>query len=117
MKKETFFKWLRGIALTPGEIKEISTADDGGFLFPLYPVSTEPPEKTGTIMNGVTEHYEKFEVKLDTSENRPVIVAYNEGGMNCTAVDLEQLLQWVATNRPELYKACLPQEDSICPKS
>lgn len=33
---------------------------------------------------------------------RLVIRAVNEGGYNCTEVDLEQLISWLRNNRPEL---------------
>ena len=37
------------------------------------------------------------------------IVAYNEGGYNCTAIVLEDLLQWTASFMPELYSKYLPK--------
>jgi hypothetical protein len=37
-------------------------------------------------------------------EKRLVIVAYNEGGWNCTAVDFLQLLKWVKENCPEILE-------------
>jgi hypothetical protein len=56
------------------------------------------------IMDGVTEYAEGMPVYLETEKDRLVIGAYNEAGYNGTAVDLEQLIDWVARNKPELLK-------------
>ena len=37
------------------------------------------------------------------------IVAYNEGGYNCTEIVLKDLLQWTAKYMPELYNKYLPK--------
>ena len=55
------------------------------------------------VMTGVTEYGEGLEVKLYYENERPTIVAYNEGGFNATAVDLIELLDWVYKNEPDLY--------------
>lgn len=55
------------------------------------------------VMRGVEEYGEGDGVELDNERGRLVVVAWNEGGHNSTAVDLEQLLEWVATNKPEVY--------------
>ena len=54
------------------------------------------------VMIGVTEYEEKIEVKLTYENDRPVILAVNEGGYCATRVDLIQLLEWVRDNMPEL---------------
>jgi len=70
------------------------------------------------VMCGVTEYAEEMEVSIRKTTGkyshpkskeerdgfgREVIHAINEGGHNCTEVDLEQLLKWVAENRPQQY--------------
>ena len=70
------------------------------------------------VMCGVTEYTEgmdvclkltdgkyKYGVNLSEREGfgREVIRAKNEGGHNITEVDLEQLLEWVAANKPDKY--------------
>ena len=53
-------------------------------------------------MFGVTEYEEELEVELTYENDRPVILAVNEGGYCATRVDLIQLLEWVRDNIPEL---------------
>ena len=53
-------------------------------------------------MEGVTEHGEGLEVTLEGYFGREVIVASNQGGHDCTLVDLHQLITWLKANRPEL---------------
>ena len=57
-----------------------------------------------TTLHNVREYAEGFDVtlKADEETGRLCIVAMNEGGHNCTAVDLLDLLAWLKTNRPEL---------------
>lgn len=56
------------------------------------------------VMCGVTEYAEESDVKLVKKESgRYVVDATNEGGFNGTEVDLEQLLDWIAKNKPEIY--------------
>lgn len=46
------------------------------------------------ILDGVREYSEGFEVELSRADNgRLCIVAVNEGGHNCTQVDLLDLLE------------------------
>ncbi len=60
-------------------------------------------------MDGVREYAENMDVELVTDEresgdpDRLLVYALNEGGHNCTLVDLLDLLKWVKTNRPELW--------------
>jgi hypothetical protein len=56
------------------------------------------------LMVGVTEYEEGMEVKLTYENDRPVILAVNEGGYCATRVDLIQLLEWVRDNMPEPTK-------------
>lgn len=60
-------------------------------------------ETEALVMAGVEEHTEELDVELATKKGRLVVRARNEGGFNFTEVDLEQLLKWVAENRPEIY--------------
>ena len=65
-----------------------------------------------SIMSGVTEYTERFDVELAITNGtedrkgygRLVIRAYNEGGYRCTDVDLRQVLDWVRINRPDLLE-------------
>ena len=74
-------------------------------------------EKEGTLMDGVTEYAEGYEVRLvETTgtytsgkpeaewagRGRLTIKALNEAGYNCTEVDLLEILAWVKANRPDL---------------
>ena len=55
------------------------------------------------VMDGVTEYGEGAAVELHKDNNgKLLVVAYNEGGYNSTAVDLLDILLWVKTNYPEL---------------
>ena len=72
-------------------------------------------EEDGTLMSGVTEYAEGYEVRLvetagayvglnkpNEGAGRLVVKALNEAGYNCTEVDLLELLAWVKANRPDL---------------
>lgn len=74
-------------------------------------------EQAGTLMGGVTEYAEGYEVRLvETAgtytsgkpesewpgRGRLAIKALNEAGYNCTEVDLLEVLAWVKANRPDL---------------
>lgn len=49
------------------------------------------------------EYGDGLPVEISQHDNgRPVIVAYNEAGYNHTIVDLEDMLQWIASNMPEM---------------
>ena len=58
-------------------------------------------------MNEVTEYCEGRTVYLAQEETngRTVVRAVNEGGYNCTEVDIVQLLEWLKKNRPDLMGA------------
>jgi hypothetical protein len=74
----------------------------------------------GVLMSGVTEYVEGYEVRLvETTgayfsgrdgtrpgRGRLAIMALNEGGHNCTEVDLLEVLAWVKANRPDLMDNC-----------
>jgi hypothetical protein len=62
-------------------------------------------------LTGVTEYGEEMPVVLcrtsgmflsNKGKGRLVIKAMNEGGCNCTEVDLIELIQWLKINKPEL---------------
>jgi hypothetical protein len=73
-------------------------------------------------MQGVREYVDFYDVDLCTlrpssndahlTEPRTVVRAHTESG-DCTCVDLIDLIGWLATNRPELLHAALPQESVI----
>ena len=58
--------------------------------------------KSYTVLDGVKEYEEHYDVELQYQAERPVVVAFNEGYHNQTKVDLIQLLKWVKNNKPEL---------------
>ena len=54
-------------------------------------------DDNGIEMVGVAEYAEDMRVELAKHDNgRLIIRAYNEGGYNCTCVDLTQLLGWLS---------------------
>ncbi len=74
-------------------------------------------EDKSTLMLGVTEYAEGYEVRLVETKGyytsgkpepewpgrgRLAIKALNEAGHNWTEVDLLELLAWVKANRPDL---------------
>lgn len=72
-------------------------------------------EDPGTLMDGVTEYADGSEVLLAETAGsfvdvgkeykgvgRLVIRALNQGGHDCTEVDLLELLAWLKANRPDL---------------
>lgn len=66
------------------------------------------------IMQGVSEYAEEMDVELitDPKSQRLVVQAFNEGGHNCTRVDILDLIEWVLKNRPDLIReAVLEQSD------
>jgi hypothetical protein len=78
-------------------------------------MSNDMREEEGTLMDGVTEYAERYEVRLVKTTGsyvgigkempgagRLVIKAMNEAGNNCTEVDLLEVLSWVKANRPDL---------------
>ena len=64
-------------------------------------------------MSGVREYSEGDSVDLDLRQSddkkdgdgRFVIIASNQGGHDCTQVDLLDLLVWIRTYRPEIWKS------------
>jgi hypothetical protein len=54
------------------------------------------------VMSGVNEYVEGFDVALENLKGRLVVRAINQGGYDCTYVDLLQLITWLKTHRPEL---------------
>lgn len=58
---------------------------------------------TNEQKTGIREYAENMEVTIGEIENgRLIIKALNEGGHNCTYVDLLDVIAWVKVNRPEL---------------
>ena len=72
-----------------------------------------------TIMTGVSEYAEGFEVELVQTNGRYkhgvqdseregsgrwVVRAKNEGGYNCTEVDILDLVDWLRQHRPDLLE-------------
>lgn len=56
-------------------------------------------------MVGVREHQEELPVSLTERNGRQVVYAQNEGGHNCTEVDLLDLIAWLRANKPEVLEA------------
>jgi len=58
----------------------------------------------GIEMAGVREYCECKRVELGMHEDsgRLVVRAWNEGGSNCTEVDVLELVAWLKQNRPDL---------------
>jgi hypothetical protein len=56
------------------------------------------------VATGVREYCEDYAVEFDESYGRPVVLAFNEGGYNSTAVDLLDLIDWLRKHRPELLR-------------
>jgi len=56
------------------------------------------------LMEGVRDYAEDHPVYLDEEKNRLVICAINEGGFNCTLVDIEDLINWLRENRPDILE-------------
>ena len=54
-------------------------------------------------MDGVTEYCECEDVKIKGKAGNEIIEALNEGGHNCTQVDLRELLGWIKKNRPDIW--------------
>lgn len=80
-------------------------------------MNTINTNENGVIMEGVQEYCEGGVVRIfrttgtykynteqekQTGYGRLVILAENEGGNNCTEVDLLQLIKWLKENMPEL---------------
>ena len=56
-------------------------------------------------MEGVREYAEEMSVELGTHKNQRLIIkAYNEAGYNSTKVDLQDVVDWIRKNKPELLK-------------
>jgi len=55
-------------------------------------------------MTGVKEYTEKEPVHCVRYGNQWCIEAINEGGHNCTLVNVKQVVNWVKANRPDLLK-------------
>ncbi len=60
------------------------------------------------IKTAIREYSEGMTVEVDEHKGRPIIVAWNEGGGNLTQVDIEDVLDWVAENRPEMLAVKVP---------
>lgn len=78
----------------------------------LLAVGSIVPQNQENVINfgigstkNIREYNEKRKVAITTHENgRWVILAYNEGGHNSTRVDLQDAIDWVKINLPELIK-------------
>lgn len=53
-------------------------------------------------MEGVSEYCEDMNVSYCVHEGRDCIEALNEAGCNSTLVDVEELLRWLAINKPQI---------------
>ncbi len=52
----------------------------------------------------IREYAEQMSVSVEDCEGRIVVKALNEGGYNCTQVDLLDLLSFVKNNMPDVWK-------------
>jgi hypothetical protein len=55
-------------------------------------------------MPGVREYAGGFEVEIVMSSGRPAVRAYNEGGFNCTVIDLLDLMAWLNNYHAEIMQ-------------
>jgi len=62
-------------------------------------------------MEGVREYGDNESVYITTVNDRRVIEAQNQGGHDCTQVDLEDVLRWTAKHLPSLYANAAPPLD------
>lgn len=54
-------------------------------------------------MDGVSEYAEGYDVELLLNDEGILVIrALNEGGYNCTEVDLIQLINWLKQEHPDL---------------
>lgn len=65
------------------------------------------------VMEGVREWDEGLAVSLIVKNGREYVRATNEGGHNSTAVDLRDLVAWLAANRPDLLAPPVPLEGVV----
>ncbi len=74
--------------------------------FDAYAAKYPDRIKGEEFLEGVREHAEGswVSIKADEDTGRECVLAYNEGGHNCTLVDLLDLVEWIKANRPELIK-------------
>ena len=54
----------------------------------------------GITTDSIREYAEGLPVKIHSHEGRLVIEATNQGGYDCTLVDLQDVLDWVREHRP-----------------
>jgi hypothetical protein len=62
-------------------------------------------------MEGVREYAESYVPELIQCEGRYRVRAINEGGHNCTEIDLADLLTWLWRHRPQLVFDAIPPEN------
>lgn len=67
------------------------------------------PERFKGEMVNVREYAEDMQVELVYRDDRPCLLALNEGGHNCTKVDLLDVIDWVMKHMPELLRPKKPQ--------
>lgn len=74
---------------------------------PDYQDELDCPPESAIQLESVREYTENYPVYLST-EGRPTLMAFNEGGYNSTSVDLGDLLQAIRRQAPELLEEFLP---------
>ena len=52
----------------------------------------------------IREYSEGMRVGFSSYAGRTTIIAYNQGGHDCTQVDLQDLLKFIKKDNPELLK-------------
>lgn len=49
---------------------------------------------------------------IERDDGTLAIIAYNEGGFNCTGVDVADIIKWLRENRPGLLASHPPDDDT-----
>lgn len=97
--RKTIRNWERGLAVQPRyreRLDAVAADIEAGVC------SVVVTEQSPVTLTGVREYCEEYPVTLRVNSGRLVIVATNEGGHNSTEVDLRDLLNWLAKNKPEV---------------
>lgn len=82
--------------------------------FQVISINNKPtPEyfdKASIILKDIKELEEEYDVELSFKHNTPTITAYNEGGHNCTSLELNSLIDFLIKNFPDKIKEKLIQD-------
>lgn len=54
-------------------------------------------------LTGVTEYSENMDIEIDRNDNNKLVIrAYNQGGHDCTEIDLLELVFFLKKNMPSI---------------